>query len=141
MAIKVKDAGTSAAKYSTRAAAAAPDYATGVAAAGQDWQTNTTQAEPNYDAAVQDAISRKAFSRGVTAAGGAKFATNASTTGAQRYPQGVRNAQGAWQSGVAPYLQTIASTSLPPRRPKGDPANMARVQAVTDALRKKKLSG
>jgi hypothetical protein len=141
LAIKVKDPATSAVKFATRAAAAAPDYAAGVVAAGQDWQAATTAAEPNYDAAIQDAISRKAFSRGVTAAGGAKFATNASTIGAQRFPQGVRNAQGTWQNGVAPYLQTIASVQLPPRRPKGDPANMARVQAVTDALRKKKLSG
>ncbi|MGC9969439.1 MAG: hypothetical protein ABSE56_02495 [Bryobacteraceae bacterium] len=141
MAIKVKDAATSAAKFSTRAAAAAQDYATGVAAAGQDWETGTVAAEPNYEAAIQDAITRKSFSKGVRSAGGAKFATNASTTGASRFPQGVRSAQGTWQSGVAPYLQTIAGVQLPPRRPKGDPANMARVQAVTDALRKKKVSG
>jgi hypothetical protein len=141
LAIKVKDPGVSAAKFSTRAAAAAQDYATGVSAAGQDWETGTVAAEGNYEAAIADAIQRKSFGKGVRAAGGAKFATNASTTGAQRFPQGVRNAQGTWQNGVAPYLQTIANVSLPPRRPKGDPANMARVQAVTDALRKKKVPG
>jgi hypothetical protein len=31
--------------------------------------------------------------------------------------------------------------TLPPRRPKGDPANFQRSQMVADALRKKKVGG
>jgi len=141
MAIKVKDASVASAKFTARAAAAAGDYVTGVQGAGEDWQRNTAAAAENYNAAVQEAIGRNAFQRGVTAAGGAKFAQKAATTGARRFPEGVREGGPAFQAGVQPYLQTIAGLTLPPRRPKGDPANFARVQAIGEALRRRKVAG
>lgn len=141
MAIKVKDATAAAAKFVTRAQAAAGDYQKGVQAAGDQWQANATAAADSFAAGVQDAITRGAFSKGIARAGSAKFVANASGKGAQRYPQGVATAGPAWLEKTAPSLATLASLTLPPRRPKGDPGNMARVQAVTDALRKKKLAG
>lgn len=141
MAIKVKDAGSAAAKFTQRAAAAAGDYQTGVQGAGEDWARNAAASVDNYNAAVQEAITRGAFARGVSKAGGAKFAQRASTVGARRFPEGVREAAPAFQEGVAPYLQVISGLTLPPRRPKGDPANMQRVQAVTEALRRRKVAG
>ncbi len=141
MAIKVKDAAASAAKFAQRGAAAASDYAAGVQAAGQDWQSNTAASEETYNAAMQDAIGRRAFGKGVAKAGGDKYSRRASTTGAQRFPAGVRDAQGDWATNTQPYLDTIRNVQLPPRRPKGDPANFARVQAVGDALRRRKLAG
>lgn len=141
MAIKVKDAATSARKFVTRAAAAATDYQTGVQAAGADWQAATSAAAENYNAGVQDAIGRGAFARGVAKTGGAKYATKAGTIGARRFPEGVREAGPDFEAGVTPYLQTIAAITLPPRRPKGDPANFARVQAIGEALRRRKLGG
>jgi hypothetical protein len=141
MAIKVKDAGSAAAKFTQRGAAAASDYTAGVQGAGEDWARNTAGSVENYNAAVQDAIARGAFARGVQQAGPTKFASRASTVGARRFPEGVREAGPAFQAGVAPYLQIIAALTLPPRRPKGDPANFARVQAVGDALRRRKVGG
>jgi hypothetical protein len=141
MAIKVKDAGTAASKFTQRAAAAAGDYQAGVQGAGEDWQRNTAASADNYAAAVQEAITRGAFQRGVQAAGGAKFASRAATTGARRFPEGVREGGPAFQAGVQPYLQTIAGLTLPPRRPKGDPANFQRVQVIGDALRRRKVGG
>jgi hypothetical protein len=141
MAIKVKDAATSAAKFAQRGAAAVSDYAAGVQGAGQDWQTNAAAAEETFAAGIQDAISRRAFSKGVSKAGGEKYSRKASTVGAQRFPQGVRDAQNDWATNTQPYLDTIRSVQLPPRRPKGDPANFARVQAVGEALRRRKLAG
>lgn len=141
MAIKVKDAATAAQKFVQRASAAAADYTKGVAASGDAWAANTAASADTYAAGVQDAIQRNAFGKGVMKAGPAKFVSRSTTLGAQRYPQGVNVAGPAWQDGTAPYLATLSSLNLPPRRPKGDPGNMARVQAVTDALRKKKLAG
>jgi hypothetical protein len=141
MAIKVKDAAQSAAKFAQRGAAAASDYAAGVQAAGADWQNNTAASAETYNAAVQDSISRGAFAKGVQKAGGDKYARKASTTGAQRFPAGVRDAQGDWATNTQPFLDTIRNVTLPARRPKGDPANYARVQAVGDALRRRKLAG
>jgi len=141
MAIKVKDVATSSKKFTQRGAAAAGDYQAGVQAAGQEWQTNTAASAENFAAGVGDAIARGAFAKGVAKAGGAKYAAKAGTIGARRFPEGVREAGPDFEAGVAPYLQTIAGLTLPPRRPKGDPANFARVQAIGEALRRRKLGG
>ncbi|MCL6552924.1 MAG: hypothetical protein K6W08_07370 [Firmicutes bacterium] len=141
MPVKVKDAATAATKFAQRAAAAAPDYAAGVRGAGQDWQAAAVAAAENYAAAVTEAIGRNAFARGVQAAGAQTYEQRAATVGARRFPEGVREAQPRWQEEVQPYLQTIAGLTLPPRRPKGDPANFARVQAIGEALRRRKLAG
>jgi len=134
MAIHVKDAATIAAKYATRAAAAGPDYTTGVQNAGPQWETNTKASEANYGAGVQAAIGRGAFGKGVAKAGAAKFVNNAVKLGAQRYPQGVQNAQGTYATAIQPVLQRIASIDLPPRGPKRSPANQARANAVATSL-------
>jgi hypothetical protein len=141
MAIAVKDAQTASNKYVQRAQSAAPDYQKGVTGAGAAWQANTVAANDAYVQGVTAAAQAGRFAKGVQAAGGSKYETKASTVGAQRYPQGVATAGPAWQNATAPYLSTIAALNLPPRRPKGDPGNLARVQMVTDALRKKKVSG
>ncbi len=141
MAVKVKDAGASATKFANRASAAAGDYAAGVQGAGQSWQTATAASGDAYAQGVTAAISRKAFEGGVAKAGAAKYTANASGKGAQRYPQGVSAAGPAWQASVTKYLQVIANLQLNPRRPKGDPANLTRVQQVTQALRAAKLAG
>ena len=141
MAIKVKDAGTAAAKFTQRAAAAAGDYQAGVQGAGEDWARQTVASVDNYNAGIQEAITRGAFQRGVQAAGAAKYSQKAATTGARRFPEGVREGGPAFQAGVQPYLTVIAGLTLPPRRPKGDPANFARVQAIGEALRRRKVGG
>ena len=141
MAIKVKDVASAGKKFVTRGAAAGADYAEGVRGAGADWQAATSAAAETYAAGVQDAISRNAFSRGVQQAGGGKYESRSTTVGARRFPEGIREAQPAWEQGTGPFLQVIAGLTLPPRRPKGDPSNYARVQAVGEALRKRKLAG
>lgn len=141
MAIKVKDAATAASKFVQRAQAAAPDYAKGVAGAGATWQAHSAAASDAWGAGVQSAVANGRFTKGINRVGGAKWETAASTKGAQRYPQGVAGAGPNWQANTGPYLDTIASLTLPPRRPKGDPGNFQRAQMVADALRKKKVGG
>jgi hypothetical protein len=139
MAVRVADAAMAAKKFAQRGAAASQDYAAGVTGSGASWQSNTAGAADTYAAAVQEAIGRGAFARGVQAAGGSKYEERARTVGAQRFGPGVTAAAPEWERQTAPYLQTIASLTLPPRRPKGDPSNLARVSAVTEALRARKV--
>jgi hypothetical protein len=139
MAIRIKDVGSLAKKFVMRAGAAAADYKSGVEAAGQDWQTRTAASGDNYAAGVTAAIGDKRFEKGVTEAGAGKYTTRAGTLGAQRFPTGVAAAEGDWSKGAAPYLDELRNMDLPPRRPKGDPGNQARANAVATRLRAKKL--
>ena len=138
MAIQMKDVGTIAAKFASRAAAASPEYKSGVDSTTADWAALTAAAQPNYEAGVADAISRKAFGKGVTAAGTAKWKDKASNIGAARYGQGVSGAAPAYQAGFAKSAQILTSLALPPRAPRGSPANIERVRAVADALHRGK---
>ncbi len=138
-AIRIKDTGALAKKFVQRASQAAGDYKTGVEASGADWEANTKASEQNYADGVTAAIGRKAFGMGVAKAGAAKFTQRASTLGAQRYPSGVQAAEGAWSQGFQPFSQVLAGLSLPPRRPKGDPGNQQRANAVAVALRAAKV--
>lgn len=140
MAIRIKDTGALSKKFVQRATQAAPDYKTGVEAAGQDWQTRTSQSGDNYANGVTAAIGRKAFEKGVNEAGAGKYVGRATTLGAQRYPTGVGAAEGDWAKGVGPYLDELKGMELPPRRPKGDPGNQARANAVAQKLRARKLA-
>ena len=65
----------------------------------------------------------------------------AETIGADRFASGVEAGLSNYEEGVKPYLDVIASTSLPPRGPKGDPRNYERVKVMGEALRKKKVGG
>lgn len=139
MGIKVKDTSTLSSKFVQRAQAAASDYKDGVSSAGNDWLANTAASEDNYKQGVIEAANAGRFGKGVQAAGASKYTTRASTLGAQRFPTGVAAAGPDWQKGVQPYLDTLKSMNLPPRRPKGDPSNMNRANAVAQALRAQKV--
>jgi len=135
-AIRIKDTGTLAQKFVTRASAAATDYRDGVATAGGDWETNTKNSESSYEAGVQEAIGQKRFGKGVSAAGGSKYQENAVKLGGVRYAPGVQNAQGAWQKGVGPYLEKLKGLSLPPKGPRRSPQNQQRANMVALELGK-----
>lgn len=137
MPIQIKDAATVASKWAKRASAAGADYISGVNNPRTDQAAAAAAAAPLWAQAVQDAATRGAFAKGVTAAGTAKWQAASASIGAQRYPQGVNAGQSNYSAKVQPYLSVLSSLSLPPRGVKG--TNNARVQAVVDALRKAKL--
>ncbi len=139
-AIRIKDTGTIAAKFKTRASAASQDYAAGVQSAGADWEAGARAGEANYEQGVQEAIARKAFGKGVANAGQQKYVDNAIKLGTQRYPQGVANAEGAYAKGVQPHLDMMKGLNLPPRGPKGSAQNQQRADAVAKANRALKVS-
>jgi hypothetical protein len=128
-------------RWKSRASIAGDAYIDGVKAPRQDWEQATKAAEETYNAAVQQAIQRKSFGKGVAKAGSQKHRDRCISVGASRFTEGVSLAEDAYKKGVEPYLQVIENVSLPPRYPKGDPRNLKRVEAITKALHDKKVSG
>lgn len=138
MPINIANPAAVAAKWVKRASAAGADYTTGVQNPRTDQAQAAAAAAPVWAQAVANAASNGTYAKGVNKTGTAKWQQNASTIGAQRYPQGVTAAQNSYATAEAPYLQVLANLNLPPRGVKG--TNNARVQAVVDALIKAKQS-
>lgn len=128
-------------KWARKASASSQDYSEGIANPRVGWAQATQAAAANQAAGIQAAIAGKRFEKGVAKAGDAKWARKAEAVGASRFSQGVQAAAGDYATGVAPYLQVIESTQLPPRAPKGDPRNLTRVAVLAAALRAKKVGG
>jgi hypothetical protein len=128
-------------RWSDRASIASDEYKSGVQNPRGDWATNAAAAADNQALGIQQAISEKRYEKGIQKAGTAKWRDKALSKGASRFVQGVQVSQGDYEKGVKPYLDTIESTTLPPKYPKGDPRNLARVEALNKALRAKKLGG
>ena len=141
MAKKVKSVADAATKFVNRASGAGADYKSGVQGAGQTWVDATAMSADTYAAGVQQAIGRGAFQKGVTKAGPAKYQTNASTKGANHYPEGIRSGAGPYQQNAAPYFDALSGIVYPPRRPRGDPANQARSIIVQTTLHTKRVGG
>lgn len=129
-AIRIKDTGTIAKKFSQRAQGATSEYTAGVQAAGADWAANAKAGEDNYKQGVNEAMARGAYGKGIDAAGASKYVDNASKLGSQRYAPGVANAEGAYARGVQPHLDMMKSLDLPAKGPKGSPQNQQRAAVV-----------
>src|SRR5437868_1299772 len=136
---KVKNLAASAAKWAARAGAASADYADGAANPRKPWAQAARDAAGNYKAGVQAAAAAGRFEQGVARAGDEAYQRGVAQKGAGRYAQGVAVGQPDYQEGFAPYAQVIESTSLPPRKPKGDPSNIERVRALAAALSARKV--
>jgi hypothetical protein len=126
-------------KWVRRTSNATEEFRDGVANPRTDWMTATLAAAPVQAKAVQAAIAAGSFSKGVQAAGSARWQQKSAGKGADRFGPGVADAESDYQRGVQPYLDVISNLTLPPRGPKGDPANIQRVVAVATALRNKKM--
>lgn len=140
MAIKVKDAGASAAKYVTNTANAVNAYKAGIQSPKQSQSSAAAAAVSTWQQAVSSTSAAKAFVSGLTKAGDAAWSAGALSKGAARYPQGTQLAAPKWQTNVQPYLQLIASTNLPPRGIRGAAQNWQRSQALGQALHAAKVA-
>jgi hypothetical protein len=139
--VNIKSVDLIAKKYSNRGGAAGADYTDGVNNPREDWATKTTAAATTYAAGVQTAIGNRSYEKGVAAAGTEKWARKAKGVGAQRYAGGVQAAAPDYAKGVSRYLDVLRNINLPPRAPKGDPANNQRSLIVQQALRAAKVNG
>lgn len=132
--MRLKDIGSLAKKFVSRASTAGGDYTSGVQAAGPDWEARTRASEDAYKQGVTMAANEGRFLKGVSDAGAAKYVQRAATLGAQRYPTGVAAAEGDWAKGFAPFHQALQSMDLPPRGPRGTPQNQNISNAVAQRL-------
>jgi len=127
-------------KWATVTPMRVDDYASGIANPRTSWAAATKAAEAAYEDGVKQSMLRKAFGRGVTKAGDAKWSRKASVNGVRNWGPGVMEAKGDYAAGFGPYRDAIHAVVLPPRYARRDPRNLARVKAVVDALIAKKLA-
>lgn len=126
-------------KWTRQSQAATPEYEAGINNPRRSWSAATVAAEGNYEQGVQAAIGRKAFGNGVRRAGDASWKEGALKKGTARWGPGIAASRAKYEKGFAPYRQAIENIDLPPRGPKGDPANINRVAVIATALHDEKL--
>lgn len=114
------------------------DYEDGVRNPKKDWEKNTLDAEGRYEDGIKASIAKKSYSKGVKKSGNAHQQAMTIEKGIERWPEGVRLAEGRMQTGLTEVVKTLESTKLPPRFATGDPRNIERVKAVNAALHKMK---
>lgn len=136
---KVPDIGRVAEKWNRNAGAATPSYIDGVQNPRADWKTATTAGAANYAAATTKAIQEKRFEKGVSRSSTDKQIQNSVQKGSQRYGEGIALAGPDYAEGMAPVLAVIEATALPPKKPKGDAANIQRVAVLAAAQHAAKL--
>lgn len=136
----VKSLARTAEKWTRVTSGATAEYKEGVENPSKDWETETKEAESRYEAGLQASLADKRFGKGVSNAGTAKWQRNASILGPARFATGVQHAKDNYAKGFSPYRDVIERTTLPPRGPKGDPANIERVRILAQALHDEKLS-
>jgi hypothetical protein len=134
----VKPAAAVAEKWARVTPQRTEDYKLGVQNPRTPWAAAARAAEDRYKTGVQAAAQANRYGRGISAAGDQKWTRKSLEKGPNRFAEGVQLSAQDFQAGIEPYLQTIASTTLPPRFARGDPRNLERVRAIVDALRKKR---
>lgn len=135
MAINIKPISVIVAKYVARASVAGQAYTDGINNPRRPWAASTAAAAQTWATGVSTAVADGRFAKGVNAAGDATWSQKATTLGAQRYGPGVTAGQNKYSANLQPFLTALSNLTLPPRLPKGDPGNIARVQAVDNTLR------
>lgn len=128
-----------ASKWARRAASASGEYEDGVKSTSKSWAGATAAAEKNYQQGVAAAASAGRYGKGVQRAGDAKWKKNSAEKGPARYAQGVGLAEADYAGQMAPVLEVISRTDLPPRGPAGSDSNFQRVMVLGKALRALKV--
>lgn len=136
---QIKDTAAIAEKWARVTPGRSAEYLQGVKNPRTPWAAATAGANDNWKAGVQQAAANNAFSRGVAAAGDQTWQNGAVNKGPARFVEGVSIGQPDFQAGFSPYADVIRNTQLPPRFPAGDPRNLKRVEAIAQALRKKRV--
>lgn len=135
----IKDSAKIAAKWTRVTPQRTEDYDAGIRNPTKDWKNETSAANENYKTAVTEAARKNRFKTGVEKAGTEKWQRKTLQKGLRNWGPGVSEAGPDYEAGFAPYREAIAQVTLPPRYPKGDPRNIARVAAIADALHKTKV--
>lgn len=130
----IKSLDTSANKLISNAQNAGTAYTEGTQNPRRPWAASAAAAEASYSQGVTQAVAKKSFGKGVTAAGDQKHKTGCAEKGSVRFGPGVAAAKNAYVQGFQPYHAAISSLTLTPRRARRDPANLQRVTQIATAL-------
>jgi len=138
--LKVKPREDVVAKWVEEAPRRAPYYEKYTPPAADDWESKAADAAPVYKAAVTAPDIDVRFKGGIKRVGAAKFKRKVLSVGVARFGPGITAAKEDYDVGVAPFLEELAVIDVPERKPRGDPANIKRVEAIFTALHKKRLA-
>ena len=136
----IKNVGEIAGKWARVTPGRSGDYTRGIQNPKVDWMKATKDSEESYKRGVIEAANAGRFGKGVEDAGTKKWQENALKKGPTRFAAGVALGKDAYLKGFAPYADVIEKTDLPPRGPKGDPANIERVRTMAAALHERKMA-
>lgn len=137
---ETKTASQAAEKWSRVTPERTADYEQGVKNPRTDWQQATAAAESRFKEGVIKAANDGRFGKGVARAGSAKWQRGAIEKGVSRFGPGVLASASNYAQAIAPVLDVISRTTLPPRYPRGDSRNIQRVAALASALHKLKTA-
>jgi hypothetical protein len=122
-------------KWVRRVGAATEDYRAGVQGKGGKWAQNASAAHGNYTAGVTQAAQAGRFAKGIARVGPGKYEHGATVKGTERYGPGAMAGEQYFSAGIAPVLEAIGRTDLPPRGPRGAEGNYNRSTTMAKALR------
>lgn len=131
----VKSAAVAGGRWNRRASSASGEYKQGVESTQRSWATAAAAAKGAWQQGVTEAAGRDAFSKGINAAGDQKWRTNAAAKGPGRFAEGVAIAQSEYERGVAPFLEVMSRTDIPPRGATGSESNYLRSTTIAKANR------
>lgn len=139
--IDVKPLGSVAEKFVRITQGRSQDYSTGVTGtAPQQFENAATAAAQTWQSGVSQAAAEGRFESGVRGSG-SKWQRKALQVGASRFGPGVAASRDDYQAGFEPYHRALAGITLPPRGPRGDPANVQRVAEIASALNQQRRQG
>ena len=124
----------------SNAGRAADEFARNAEASADLWAHKTGAAKDNYGLAISAVGIKDRFAKGVARAGASKFARKIRDVARDRFAPGVAAASTDYKAGAEPYYSVLAALTLDPRKPRGDPSNIRRVEQVTKALNAKRLA-
>lgn len=114
------------------------DYKLGVTNPRRDWAGSAVAAKESHKAAMVTVAASDSFAKGCTKAGSDKWQKKSLAKGPGRFAEGVMVGGDDYEKGFAPAREIIEKTVLPPRFPRRDPRNIARVSTGNLALAKMK---
>jgi hypothetical protein len=127
-------------KWSARSKLAGPDYDEGWKDPKRPWKEGASGGKKNFNSAMGKVISEDRYGKSIDDKAQAKYESRIKMFGKRHYEEVVEVSQTAHMEGYAPYHDTFSTLTQSERFPKGDPRNNRRVDDVTVAYHKKKLS-
>ena len=142
--VTVRSASDAQSDYASSGGRASQRYARKIATVS-NWQSQATsaEAEANYAAGVQDAVSAGRRAKALSAVSNSEWQSRSVTKGGPALAAGIGVSAQKWGKGAAPYLSALASVTLPPKSTDGMTNLTNRAGAIVAAMeaQKKAIKG